>query len=109
MKIQEAKLPREIKDAIPDLLLQVAEYLDLEEGTSPKDLRYSSFLTLDNSTGFVIFDYTAEEGSSFAFFQFSLARGAEHPGCIGCWPRTDGQTLTWSIAEYLQMNPIGDE
>ena len=102
MKIQEAPLPAAYKEALPDFLTQVTEYLELEEGGfTLKDIRYSSFYTVDDSVGFVIFDYSTDDSPSFAFVQ-----GSESSTCIGCWPRTEGETLAWSIAEYLEMNPI---
>jgi hypothetical protein len=110
MKIEEAPLPADIKAAIPDLLQEVAEYLELEDaGFSPRGLSYSSYFTVDDSVGFVVFDYTSDEGSPFAFVQYSLGTGWQDSACIGCWPRTEGETLTWSIAEYFKMNPIRDD
>ncbi len=110
MRIQEAPLPPEIRAAIPELLMQITEYLELEEGGfSPREVKYSCYLTVDDSVGFVVFDYTTDDGSPFVFFQYSLDRGVNDSGSIGCWPRTEGETLAWSIAEYLQMNPLGDE
>ena len=47
MKIQEAPLPPELKECLPDFLTQVSEYLELEEGGfSVKDIRFSSFYTV---------------------------------------------------------------
>jgi hypothetical protein len=117
MKIQEAPLPPDIEAAIPELLPEVTEYLELEDaGFNPRELRYSSYFTVDDSVGFVVFDYTedespyaSDEGPPFAFVQYSLARGVKDSACIGNWPRTEGQALSWSIAEYFQMNPINDE
>jgi hypothetical protein len=107
MKIQEAPLPPELKECLPNLLTQVTEYLELEEaGFSVKDIRFNSFYTVDDSAAFVIFDYTSDDGPSFAFVQYD---GSESSPCIGCWPRTEGETLAWSIAEYLEMNPIDNE
>ena len=109
MEIQETPLPPEIEAAILELA-QIAEYLELEEGGfSPKEIKYRSYLTVHDSIAFVVFDYITEEGLHLAFLQYSPARGVEESGCIGCWPRTQGETIVWSIAEYLEMNPIRHE
>ncbi len=111
MKIEEAPLPPDVKAAIPSLLPEITEYLELEDaGFNPRDVRYGSFFTVDDSVGFVVFDYSADDHYlPFAFVQYSLVSGLEHSACIGCWPRTEGETLGWSIAEYFKMNPICDD
>lgn len=111
MKIEEAPLPADVNAAIPGLLPEITEYLELEDaGFNPRDVRYSSYFTVDDSVGFVVFDYTADEHHSpFAFVQYSLNVGLEDSACIGCWPRAAGETLAWSIAEYFQMNPINND
>ena len=108
MKIEEAPLPADVKAAIPGLLPQITEYLELEDaGFNPRNIKYSSYLTVDDSVGFVVFDYIADDHyAPFAFVQYSLASGLEDSACIGCWPRTEGETLGWSIGEYFKMNPI---
>jgi len=109
MNIQESPLPPHMAAALPDWLPRIKEYLELEEaGFNPRDVRYGSFFRIDDSIGFVVFDYTADDGSPFAFIQYSLARGLDD-SCIGCWPRTEGETLAWSIGEYFTMNPPGGE
>src|ERR1039457_3846122 len=61
MKIQRAPLTAALKEALPDFLTRVTEYLELEEGGfTVKDIRYTSFYTVDDSVGFVIFDYTTD-------------------------------------------------
>ena len=93
MEIQETPLPPEIEAAILELA-QIAEYLELEEGGfSPKEIKYRSYLTVHDSIAFVVFDYITEEGLHLAFLQYSPARGVEESGCIGCWPRTQGETI----------------
>ena len=110
MKIEEAPLPAEIKAMMPDVLREIMEYLELEEsGFKLGDVTYGSYLIVDDSTGFVIFDYTSDDVLSFAFLQHSLARGVLESGCIGCRSRSEGETLAWSIAAYIEMNPIRDE
>ena len=57
MKIQEARLPREVEAAVPIWLPEITEYLDLEEaGFSPRDTKYSSYFIVDDRVGFVVFD-----------------------------------------------------
>jgi hypothetical protein len=111
MKINESPLPPEIEAAIPELLPEVREYLDLEEaGFNPRDVNYSAYFTVEDSVGFVVFDYAADDNDRpFAFIQYSLAAGLADSACIGCWPRTEGETLVWSIEEYFKMNPIRNE
>lgn len=117
MTIQQAQIPPGIKGAIPKWLPAITEYLELEDaGFNPKDAKYNSYFIVEDSVGFLVFDYTADhspyardEGPPFAFLQYSLARGLEDSACIGCWRRTKGQTLVWSISEYFRMNPIPDE
>jgi hypothetical protein len=111
MNLKEAPLPPEIGAAIPQLLAEVREYLELEDaGFNPRDVRYSCYFVVDSSVGFVVFDYAAEDHYvPFAFVQYTLAAGLEESACIGCWPRTDGETLVWSIEEYFKVNPIRDE
>jgi hypothetical protein len=111
MKIQEAPLPAEIEKAIPQLLPEVVEYLKLEDaGFNPRDVAYSACFTVDDSVGFVVFDYAADDHyRPFAFVQYSLRVGLADSACMGCWPRTEGETLVWSIAEYFEMHPIRDE
>ncbi len=111
MKIEEASVPPEIEAAIPKLLPEVREYLELEDaGFNPRDVNYSSFFTVDDSVGFVVFDYAADDHyRPFAFVQYSLKAGLEDSACIGCWPGTEGERLVWSISEYFKMNPIRDE
>ncbi len=107
MKIQEAPLPAELKEALSVYLKEVKEYLELEEpGFSADTVKYASFLTADDSVGFVIFDYVADDRLSFAFVQLPLASGSVTRPRIGCWPREEGKTLEWSIGQYLEMNPI---
>jgi hypothetical protein len=111
MKIEEAPLPADIEAAIPDLIPDITEYLELEDaGFNPRDVRYGAYFTVDGSVGFVVFDYTADDHySPFAFVQYSLGAGLQNSACIGCWPRTKGETLAWSISDYIKMNPIRDE
>lgn len=111
MRIEEAPLPADVKAAVPGLLLQLTEYLEREDGGfNPRDVRYAFYFMVDDSVGFVVFDYTADDHySPFAFVQYSLASGLEDSACIGCWTRTEGETLGWSIAEYFKMNPIRDD
>ena len=111
MKIERASVPAEIKAAIPELLPEITEYLELEDaGFSPREVRYSCYFTVDDSVGFVVFDYVADDHyRPFAFVQYSLSAGLKDSACIGCWPRTEGETLAWSIAEYFKMNPIRND
>jgi hypothetical protein len=111
MKIVEAPIPADVEADIPGLLPEITEYLELEDaGFKPRDARYSSYFTVNDSIGFVVFDYTADEHYlPFAFVHYSLICGPEDSGCIGCWSRTEGETLGWSIAEYFKMNPIRDD
>ena len=111
MKIEEIPLPLEIEMAIPQLLPMVREYLELEDaGFNPRDLKYFAYFTVDDSVGFVVFDYTADEHHQpFAFVQYSLRAGLADSASIGCWSREKGETLVWSISEYFEMNPIRDE
>jgi len=111
MNIQEAPVPPEIETAIPELVPEVMDYLELEDaGFNPGDVKYSTYFTVDDSVGFVVFDYAADDHHRpFAFVQYSLRAGLADSACIGCWPRTEGETLAWSIAEYFEMNPIRDE
>jgi hypothetical protein len=111
MKIAPAPLPVDVKAAIPSLLAKITEYLDLEDaGFSPRDVKYSTYFTVDDSVGFVVFDYTADDHClPFAFVQYSLSSGLGDSACIGGWPRTEGETLAWPIAEYFTMNPIRDD
>ncbi len=108
MKIEQAPLPADVKAAIPTLLSEITEYLELEDaGFNPRDVKYGFYFTVDDSVGFLVFDYTADDHYlPFAFVQYSLNSGLEDSACIGCWPRTEGETLAWSIAEYFTMNPI---
>jgi hypothetical protein len=116
MKIQEAAIPPDIEAVLPEILPEVVEYLELEDaGFNPRDVRYSTYFTVNDSVGFVVFDYTADEspdepdkGPPFAFLQYSVARGV-NSGCIGNWARTEGRTLSWSIAKYFEMNPIDEQ
>lgn len=111
MKINETPLPPEIEEVILELQPEVKEYLELEDaGFNPRDLKYSFYFTVDDSVGFVVFDYAADDHRRpFAFIQYSLSAGLEDSACIGCWPRTEGETLVWSIEEYFKMNPIRNE
>lgn len=93
------------------MVQEVREYLELEDaGFDPRDVNYSAYFTVDDAVGFVVFEYSADEHyQPFAFVQYSLSAGLSDSACIGCWPRTEGETLVWSIAEYFEMNPIRDE
>ena len=116
MKIQETPLPPEINAALPKWLSEITEYLELEDaGFNLGDVKYRSYFVVDDSVGFLVFDYSAEEspcstseGPPFAFLEYSLARGLDDSACIGCWCQTKGETLVWSISEYFRMNPIRD-
>jgi hypothetical protein len=65
------------------MLPEVIDHLELEDaGFNTRDVRYSSYFTVDDSVGFVVFDYTYDEspygrgeGPPFAFVQNSLVRG----------------------------------
>jgi hypothetical protein len=111
MKINETPLPPEIETAVLELQPEVRDYLELEDaGFNPRDLKYSSYFTVDDLVGFVVFDYVADDHHRpFAFIKYSLSAGVEDSACVGCWPRTEGETLVWSIEEYFKMNPIRDE
>jgi hypothetical protein len=109
MNVQEVAPPPGIEGAIARLLPKIREYLELEEaGFNPADLKYTSYFVAEGAEGFMVFEYTSDDGPAFAFFQYSLAPGRQRPGCIGCWSRTEGQTIAWSLTEYLRMNPTGD-
>jgi hypothetical protein len=110
MNIQEIELPPESVASFNDLIPQINEYLDLEEADSvDRNVRYETYFTIEDSVGIAVFDYVSDDSPSFAFIQHSLSVNSEEPVEIGCWPRTAGKTLAWSIAEYLAMNPISDE
>ena len=111
MKIEPAPLPADVKAAIPSLLPELTEYLELEDaGFNPRAIKYASYFTVDDSVGFVVFNYTADDHYlPFAFVQYPLSSGLGDSACIGCWPRTEGATLAWSIAEYFTMNPLRDD
>jgi hypothetical protein len=106
MNVQEVAPPSGIEKALAKVLPQVREYLELEEaGFNPADLKYTFYFVADGSEAFMVFEYITDDGPAFAFFQYCLAPSRQRPSCIGCWPRTEGQTIAWSLAEYLQMNP----
>jgi hypothetical protein len=108
MQIYEMPLPIKIEVAIPGLLQAIRKYLELEDaGFNPRDLNYSSYFTVDDFVGFVVFDYAADDHyTPFAFVQYSLSAELDNSACIGGWVRTEGETLVWSIEEYFKMNPI---
>ena len=108
MKVEAVAPPPGIEKAVAKVLPQVREYLELEEGFNPTDLKYTSYFVAEGAEAFMVFEYGAEDGPAFAFFQYCLTPGRQRPGCIGCWPRTEGQTIAWSLAEYLRMNPPDD-
>lgn len=106
MKIVEAPLPAELEQSIPDLLVEIGEYLDLEEGGfEVHGLAFDAYFIVDGDLGFMVFTYTSDGSPSFAFLEYSLAGDIEDSACVGCWPRTEGETLVWSIAEYFGRNP----
>jgi hypothetical protein len=93
--------------SLPSLLPQIVEYLGLEENQNfySDELSLIGYFTAEATAGFLVFEYSSEEGRAIAFVQHALGERIDD-GCIGCWPRTEGRTIEWSLGEYLDYNPL---
>ncbi len=109
MTIREIPVPSEIQAQLPDLLLQMIEYLELEESVAPaqEELRLAKHYQITPNTSMIVFEYPSptEPEPGLAIFTYPLADDGP-PACIACWPRTSGQTIDWSVEEFLRYNPV---
>ena len=104
-------MPREIESELPELIPQIIDYLELEENESfsPDDLTLNGYYVADDACSFVVFEYSADDEPLFAFVQYALRGGRRFDGgCIGCWQRTENESLESSLAEFLEYNPLNN-
>jgi len=109
MTTKETPLPSELHAQLLDLLPQIMEYLEVEEPEAPaeEELKLVKHYEVTPTTSMVVFEYPSqtEPEPGLAVFTYPH-KDAGPPACIACWARTPGQTIEWSVEEFLRYNPV---
>ena len=105
MEVSKQPMPAYVEAALPQLVADLIEYLDLEENGefAVDDLTLAGYFAAGTRTAFVVYEFNSD--GEFGAIQLNPRTRSFEDACVFSWGRDDSQSFEESLTEFLEMNP----
>jgi hypothetical protein len=107
MVISKQRMPDYVEAALPELVADIIEYLELEESSefTENGLALAGYYSANPTVAFLVYEYLCDDERCIGAIQLNPASKSFHDAAVFSWGFEGTETIEEALAHFLTINP----